>query len=184
MLGDEIPENARAVLAKATAYDERDRNAGVREFSADLVPGLSGRQFSRLHRRRVIGLLVSLVLASLLLAAIFRFRGAVAQGPLFITSPPFEVASVEETHITERKGNSDVPHPGANPDLSGAVGWRSYPLVRFDLSKFKGTRVVGPPTLKCHVQDDYGRVVQTHTDSLHTLRPQRPAATRTCSSLC
>ncbi len=182
MLGDEIPENARAVLAKATAYDERDRYASVREFSADLVPGLSGRPFSRPHRRRVIGLLVSLVLASLLLAAIFRFRGAVAQGPLFITSPPFEVASVEETHITERKGNSDVPHPGANPDLSGAVGWRSYPLVRFDLAKFKGKRVVGLPTLKWNVQDVFGRVAQTHTVSIHTLSPEWHAATVTWSS--
>src|SRR5260370_19135721 len=103
MLGDEIPENARAVLAKATAYDERDRYASVPEFSADLVPGLSGRPFSRPHRRRVIGVAVSLVLPSLLLAPLFLFRGAPAQGPLFITSPPAALARrVDNTHTAQK----------------------------------------------------------------------------------
>jgi hypothetical protein len=181
MLSDGIPPRARAVLAKATAYDERDRYANVRKFSQDLSRALSGRS-TRWRRGAVIGLAAGLALAILIVAAVFRYRGAAGHIASFTGSSPFEVASTEETHVTERKGNANVPHGDVDPDLSGAIGWRAYPMVRFDLARFRGKRVVGLPTLNWLVRDVFGRIAQTHTVSIHTLSPAWTAGTVTWNS--
>src|SRR5260221_3674511 len=181
MLGDGIPPRARAVLARATAYDERDRYANVRDFSEDLSRALSGRP-TRWRRGAVIRLAAGLALAVLIVGAVFRYREAVSHVASLTGPSPFEVTSAEETHVTERKGNADIPHGGADPDLGGAIGWRAYPLVRFDLAKFRGKRVVGLPTLNWLVSDVFGRVAQTHTVSIHTVSPEWHAATVTLNS--
>jgi len=130
ILGGEIPEPARTVLAKATAYDEGDRYANIRDFSEDLTRALSGRPSRRRQRRFVIGVAAGLALAILILAAAFRYREAAGHVTPFTASSPLEVASAEETHVTERKGNANIPQSSADPDLSGAIGWRAYPMVR------------------------------------------------------
>jgi hypothetical protein len=181
MLGSRIPEPVRATLSKATAYDENDRYATVRELSEDLSRALSGRP-TRSRRGAFIRLAAGLALAVLIVAAVFRSREAVSHVASLAGPAPFEVTSVEDTHVTERKGNADISHGGEDPDLAGAIGWRAYPMVRFDLAKFRGKRVVGLPTLNWLVHDVFGRVAQTHTVSIHTLSPEWHAATVTWNS--